>query len=277
MRRSFPDLKVPSPEAGQTERFYERMDEVMRELWGEHLHHGLWREGDDDHEAAARSLVSEVGGRLDLAPGACVLDVGCGYGATGVQLGEEFGYEVEGVTLSGVQKARAVSGARVIVGDWLAGVGESDSMDGVIAIESLEHMTDMEMAVGHLARMLRPGGRTVLACWVRVENPTWLERVLWLDPIRQAGQLWGQGSEERLLGVLRRTGFTQIDRADLSSQVAPTWWRCARRAVGLARSRPGVYRRLGWKESLKLGLATVRIVSAYQLGLLRYVVVAGVR
>ena len=48
-------------------------------------------------------------------------------------------------------------------GHWLAGSGEDGESDGVIAIESLEHMEDTERAVEHLFHVLRPGGRLALA------------------------------------------------------------------------------------------------------------------
>ncbi len=75
--------------------FYDRMDEVMRALWGEHLHHGLWDRTDLDPRLAAEAGVRKIGKVLGLPPGSRIMDVGCGYGATGVQLGKEFGFEVE--------------------------------------------------------------------------------------------------------------------------------------------------------------------------------------
>ena len=260
-----------------TRRFYERMDEVMRHLWGEHLHHGLWDGETEDFEQAARRLVSEVGRRLRLRAGARVIDVGCGYGAAGVQLERECGLRVEGVTISPRQRDHAVPGARVEVGDWLAGIGDDGAADGVIAIESLEHMADTELALRHLARVLKPGGRVVLACWVRVGDPHWLERRLLLRPIRHAGHLPGQRSEADLLDGLRRAGFREMKRSDLSHEVARTWRACLRRGLALLRSDPGVFRRLGWIASLQLGITVACIVVAYHVGALRYVVISGAR
>lgn len=245
----------------------------MRKLWGDHLHHGLWRGDEDDATAAARRMVSEIGRRLDLVWGSHVIDVGCGYGATGAQLTQEFGYDVEGVTLSSQQQMGAVEGGRVSVGDWLEGFGEDGGADGVIAMESLEHMANTERAVQHMARVLRPGGRVALGCWFRLDDATWFERFLLLDPIRKAGRLWGQTSEERLVVALGRAGFVQIECADFSQQAAPTWRACLGRGLALLRSDPSVFRRLGWRESFRYGFSTLGIMSAYHLGLLRYGVV----
>jgi len=249
----------------------------MRALWGDHLHHGLWHGWEDDAEAAARRMVIEVGRGLGLKEGSRVIDVGCGYGAAGVLLEQEFGLKVEGVTISPRQVAGAVDGAQVAVGDWLQGFGDDGVADGVIAIESLEHMADRERAVGHLARVLRPGGRVALACWVRVDDPTWLERAGWLDPIRKVGCLWGQGSVGEWEGALERAGFRDLECRDVSDEVAPTWRACLGRGARLLWERPEVFRRLGGWESLRLGLSAVRIVMAYELGLLRYVLVSASR
>ena len=150
-------------------------------------------------------------------------------------------------------------------------------MDGVVAIESLEHMSDTQNAVDHIARVLRPGGRVALACWVRVEDPTWLERWVLLEPIRKAGHLGGQTSEGVIVRALKCAGFHGIECEDLSAQAGPTWGACFGRGLRLALTKPGIFRRLGWRESIRFGLTLPRIIIAYRLGLLRYLMIAATR
>jgi tocopherol O-methyltransferase len=57
---------------------YDTLDPFYRELWGEHVHHGYWRTGDETPKDAADALVGLVAERLDLAPGQTVCDIGCG-------------------------------------------------------------------------------------------------------------------------------------------------------------------------------------------------------
>jgi tocopherol O-methyltransferase len=257
--------------------FYDRMDEAMRLLWGTHLHHGLWDDGDADHGMAARRMVWRIGEMLDLGPGSSVIDMGCGYGAAGVLLEHEFGHRVEGVTISKAQGNHAVAGSRVRVGDWLEGFGADASVDGLVAIESLEHMPDTPKAVAQMARVLRPGGRVVLACWVHASDPGWLERLVLLEPIQQAGHLTGQCSEAIIVRALREVGFKDLEVEELSARVVRTWTTCLWRSLRLVWTRPSVFRRLGWWESMSFGLSLPRIIAAYRLGLLRYVLISATR
>src|SRR5690349_13484122 len=61
---------------------YDGLDRFYREIWGEHVHHGLWKTGRETPEAATRQLIAEVAERAGIGPGAEVCDVGCGYGGT---------------------------------------------------------------------------------------------------------------------------------------------------------------------------------------------------
>jgi hypothetical protein len=67
---------------------YDWLDLFYREVWGEHVHHGLWAAGRESALAAAEALVHIIATRLDLAPGQALCDIGCGYGATAVRLAE---------------------------------------------------------------------------------------------------------------------------------------------------------------------------------------------
>ena len=180
-------------------------------------------------------------------------------------------------SISAKQQQHAVLGSCVLLGDWMEGIGGEESVDGVVAIESLEHMPDVERAVAEMARVLRPRGRVVLACWVRVAEPSWLERRWWLDPIRERGGLGGQGSEDGIRDALEKAGFFGVRVEDLSAQAAPTWVGCWWRGLGLAVREPGLFWRLGWWNSVRFGLVLPRIISAYRMGLLRYVVISATR
>src|SRR5207247_162403 len=87
---------------------YDDLDTFYREVWGEHVHHGLWRTGREDSEVAVRQLVEHLAGRVGIRPGDAVVDVGCGYGATARLLAKQFGATVTGLTVSAAQHAHAV-------------------------------------------------------------------------------------------------------------------------------------------------------------------------
>jgi cyclopropane fatty-acyl-phospholipid synthase-like methyltransferase len=79
---------------------YDELDRYYREIWGEHVHHGLWERGDESAEEAVLHLIRHVARRGQINAGKRVCDVGCGYGGTARVLGSEFGAIVSAITLS---------------------------------------------------------------------------------------------------------------------------------------------------------------------------------
>ena len=104
---------------------YDDLDPFYRELWGDHVHHGLWTTGLENPTQAVENLIACVARRLELDPGQHVCDVGCGYGATAQWLAEHHGVHVTGLTISAVQAQRASerssgsSQLRFLRRDWL--------------------------------------------------------------------------------------------------------------------------------------------------------------
>src|SRR4051812_41663225 len=89
-------------------RHYDQLDRFYREIWGEHVHHGLWRTGRESSAEATRALVDAIIVKAALQPAMKVLDVGCGYGATSRILAKELGAQLTGLTVSPAQHAYAV-------------------------------------------------------------------------------------------------------------------------------------------------------------------------
>jgi len=102
---------------------------------------------------------------LDLPAAPEVLDAGCGYGATMIDLAPRLGGSWTGLTLSSVQAARGMAeiSRRGLSGAVRIEVGSYDAplpgrFDLIYGIESLIHSADPAATVANLARALRPGG-----------------------------------------------------------------------------------------------------------------------
>jgi ubiquinone/menaquinone biosynthesis C-methylase UbiE len=113
--------------------------------------------------------------RLNLAPGAQVLDVCCGSGASAIPAAEAVGSSgsVVGVDLADnlLELARAKAQARGLrnadfrTGDMLD-LGLPDrGFDVVICVFGIFFVPDMEAAVRELWRMVRPSGRLAITTW----------------------------------------------------------------------------------------------------------------
>ncbi|UVF17657.1 class I SAM-dependent methyltransferase [Microvirga terrae] len=257
---------------------YDELDPFYREIWGEHVHHGLWTTGRETVDQAVEALIAHLADALALAPAQHVCDVGCGYGATAEWLVRHHGVRVTGVTLSAAQLRRAEQRADGLPGlhfrrqDWLANTFENGAFDHVIAIESSEHMPDKQRFFDEAYRTLKPGGRLAVCAWLaRDRPPRWEERLL-LEPICREGRLPGMGTEAEYRVWAGKAGFSVDGFEDLSRRVRRTWSLCAGRVATKLLTRSDYRRYLldARSKNRVFALSLPRIWLAYLTGSMRY-------
>ena len=257
-------------------RHYDELDEFYRELWGPHVHHGLFASPADTPAIATRRLVDMVAERAALRPRHRVCDVGCGYGATAAILAADYGCEVVGSTVSATQHARAVAdardGCRFVLGDWQENGLRDASFDAVIAIESTAHMADKRRAVAEAARVLRPAGRLVICAWLAADGVSGWRRTRLLDPICREGRLAGLGTEADYRRWLAAAGLEMERFEDLTRSVRRTWTVVARRAARALLTRPAYVRYLLRTDASerRFPVTIARLWLAYRIGAMRY-------
>ena len=266
----------PPASVSEVARHYDDLDVFYRDVWGEHVHHGLWQTGRESPEVAVRHLVERVAEAAALAPGMAVCDVGCGYGATARHLAATHGVQVTGLTVSAAQhayaEARATARTTFLLRDWMDNGLPGASFDAVVAIESLAHMPDRARFFREARRVLKPGGRLVVCAWLSAEDaPPWARRYL-LDPICREGRLTGLAVPGDIHHWLPDADLVQDHFDDLSRGVERTWWIILRRVIGkvLTDAR---YRRylLDARHTNRVFALTVpRLLLGYRIGALRY-------
>ena len=118
-----------------------------------------------------RSIAADIA--ASAAPGARVLDVGCGPGHLSARLAQYHGLEVTGLDLDPamIERARA-NVARPTTppgrqpmfaeGDVAALPFEDAAFDLVVSTFSFHHWSDPAVGIGEIARVLRPGGRAFI-------------------------------------------------------------------------------------------------------------------
>ena len=259
-------------------RHYDALDCFYREIWGEHVHHGLWRTGRETLAEARNQLQDLVADAAALAPGQRVCDIGCGYGSAARMLAEERGLEVTAITMSPAQHAVAVrqnarrGNPRFLVGDWLVNDLPAASFDAAIALESSEHMPDKAIFFAQAHRVLRTGGRLVVAGWLVHEAPSPWQRRWLLEPICRESCMPQLGAEGDYRRLATGAGFAVEGFQDLTHGIARTWPSIVRTLLRHLLRHPASMRRIIQPEARPhlFAFTITRLWLAFRFGVLRY-------
>lgn len=191
---------------------------TVRALWDDtaSVYHQVMEPALREPHLALRAMAGDVAGRD-------VLDLGCGTGAMSELLGP-MGARITAVDLAPqmVDRARArLAGTPGIVRldamDAQALDLPSASFDLVVAALSLMFCPDHPAAFAEVHRVLRPGGRLVMACWGRADQceSVTVGRVAaaFADRRPPEGTPGGQalGDPDHLRALLEGAGFTDIE------------------------------------------------------------------
>jgi tocopherol O-methyltransferase len=259
---------------------YNELDLFYRELWGEHVHHGLWVGGNESPEVAVKHLVDVVAEEAQIKPGDQVIDIGCGYGAAARQLAEQHGAQVTGVTLSQVQctyaKSRSIgSNPLYLIADWLSTDFMPQSFSAAIAIESLEHMPDRDEFFQRAHHVLKVRGRFVICAWLSREAPSALETKWLLQPVCDEGRIPHLQTMSELIAMAKTAGFDLVNSQDCTQAVSRTWGIILRRMIGrlLTDHRYRTFLIDQRRRNRIFALTIVRLWLAYGIGAMRYGIV----
>jgi tocopherol O-methyltransferase len=229
-------MSQSSPQSCLTEDIrthYDVLSGFYQMLWGAHIHHGYWEDGESPAEAQTK-LVERLAARLEIAGDHRVLDIGSGLGGSACWLAKTFGCSVLGLTLSSMQvqaaqKRACEEGVADLVSFREHDANEldlpSESFDRVWIIECSEHIHDKQAFFRDGARLLKPGGRLGLCAWLKGDAS---------DP--QADPLVQEICEAMLcpslltldeqISMLEQAGFGSIVADDITANVRPTWEHC---------------------------------------------------
>jgi tocopherol O-methyltransferase len=271
------DVPVPADVATH----YDEMDDVYREVWSDHAHHGLWHTGRESLQEALDAVVDVAADAASVGAGTRVVDVGSGYGATGRRLARGRDARVTSFTISERQHEFAVRAdagdhrLRQELRDWLDNGLADASQDALVAIESIGHM-DQGPALAECRRVLVPGGRLVVLDLLAGDHvPRWQVRPL-LRRMEKESHLVPLVAEAVFRERLEAAGFVVDEVRDLTRQVRSTWPRAVARILRRIPTEASVRKVLFSDEYENQGflLSIVRMTLGYRLGAVRFCLVS---
>lgn len=222
------DTDGAPPQAARLTSYYEDTWFEYRLLWLDSttraMHFGYEQPGSRSHRESLLALNHVMAEHVELTPGERVLDAGCGVGGTSMWLVETYGASVVGVNLveEHVERARryarqrnlAAAGLRFHVADYTDTGLAADQFDVVWAQESACHAPDKAALTREAARVLRPGGRMVMAEYLAVPGHDDPDMAVW-------DEAWAMSvaSADTWRDALASAGFVDVVIDDITPRV----------------------------------------------------------
>jgi tocopherol O-methyltransferase len=195
------------------------------------LHFGYHDDKSRGHSDAILNLNRVLATEARIEPGERVLDAGCGVGGSALWLAGERGAQVVGITPveghvgranAAAAEAGAAAAVRFEVGNYAKTRFPDASFDVVWALESLCHASDKPAIYREFARVLRPGGRLVMAEYLRHSRdlPAAGERLVreWLD----GWAIPDIDTEAEHQDAARDAGFVDVVVRDVTENTRPS-------------------------------------------------------
>ncbi|KAJ5972717.1 uncharacterized protein N7479_002635 [Penicillium vulpinum] len=184
---------------------------------------------------ALRAMEDKLATLLNLAPGARVLDAGCGVAHVAIHLASKHGLRVQGIDIVDhhIVKSRRNIARHHLSKDQVT-VRKMDyhhlesftdgSFDGVYTMETFVHATDPQGVLRNFFRVLRPGGRLALFEYDHelVKNPEESMKISMKKINEFAAMPTNSVSQPGVFRqMLEDAGFTDIVVRDYSSNIKP--------------------------------------------------------
>lgn len=276
-------------------------DGILEYYWGEHIHLGYYTP--NDMEKGFRSWrkkdfkqakfdftdkMMEFGGFWGENKGwgegkeLKVLDVGCGVGGSSRYIARALGPKstVTGITLSPNQVARATElaeeqstpNANFEMMNALEMTFPDNSFDIVWACESGEHMPDKKKYIDEMMRVLKPGGKFVMATWCQRDDRNEPFSKKDLRDLRFLYEEWTHPyfiSIEKYAELIEDTGMmADINTDDWNEQTIASWrhsvW------VGVEDPRGFIFKPRQYFKCIRDGYCLERMHRAFNRGLMQY-------
>lgn len=217
--------------------YYEECETHYRIFWDlDHslaMHAGFWDASTKNLRQALERENAILAKIANITPQDRVLDAGCGVGGSALYLARHIGCHVTGITLSEKQRQQAERhGAQRLtantplptfyVMDFTCTDFPNESFDVVWGVESICHAANKEDFVKEAFRLLKPGGRLIMADAFQVKHEMEAQESHWMRTWLKGWGVEALESEEAFQHYLKKAGFHSVAFLDMTSQVLPS-------------------------------------------------------
>jgi len=218
----------------EIEQYYDLSKTHYEKFWGlrrsRSLHYGYWDAGTKNFHKALLNINRILSEKAAIKKDDRVLDAGCGIGGSSLWLAKNVGCRVTGISLSAKQVASANEAAAhdslqsltlFEQKDFTATGYPDESFDVVWAIESVCHAADKSAFIKEAYRILKKGGRLILADFFKQPGLTGKDALLITD--------WANGwaiddfeTLQNFTGQLNAAGFKDVKNEDATAHIIPS-------------------------------------------------------
>jgi tocopherol O-methyltransferase len=207
---------------------YDRVSPYYSSLWGEHIHHGYWIEGNETKEEAQIQLIEHLAQAAAIAPESRILDVGCGLGGSSIYLAKHYDATATGITISPVQveMANQAAASQHVRANFLLMDAEkmsfTERFDVVWSVESISHYEDVGRFLASAVQFLKPGGTMAITDWFKKDNLSPKEYKKFIQPVEK-GMLAELHTIGEYASMMRSNGLNVVKQEILNEHCAKTW------------------------------------------------------
>ena len=216
------------------EQYYDLSQTHYKRVWNlkrsRSLHYGYWDSSTKNFHEALLNINKILAAKAGINKQHKVLDAGCGIGGSSLWLAKNIGCNVTGISLSAkqVQTANDLSQIENLQTlaifeqqDFTATHYQAESFDVIWAIESVCHSSDKSKFINEAYRLLKKGGKLILADFFKQENLAEKDAAL----IKHWANGWAIddfATIQNFTEQLKNAGFHNTNIEDATTKIIPS-------------------------------------------------------
>lgn len=217
----------------QVGKYYDVTRDHYRYFWQmtkcRALHYGYWDDSTKNFAEAMSRINMELAAVAGVTHDMKILDAGCGEGGSMIWLSQHFKLEINGITLSRKQvesirqyvESHHLKGVSVALMDYHQTDFPDRSFDVVWAIESPCQSPNKPAFLREMYRLLKPGGKLVIADYFMCENPH-NKQLFYMQQWAHSWTLESYATRSEFMQGAESTGFELKHERDITTHVLPS-------------------------------------------------------